>query len=138
MRRPWPSDARGKVGHLTMMDIGTIRAIARKAARDSAAAKIEPFELDADDVSDLRAKVAGDRPMTGPLFPFPFIGSRTPKGWRKIDSWFVDTSGWGAPNEPALTPRQLAEKLKPGLGYALTEVGEFQGYLGVFERRKSA
>lgn len=78
-----------------------------------------------------------------PPFPFPFVGDYVADGWEPLldddgdpVAWFVDTSGFGAHDEPALTVEQLKDKLREnagkGYGYAITEVGQFQAYLGVF------
>lgn len=43
-------------------------------------------------------------------FPFPFLGSYVPAGWRKCadrDELFCDSSGFGGPGEPALTVHGL-------------------------------
>ncbi len=71
-----------------------------------------------------------------PPFPFPNLGSYRPKGWELVDHWLVDKSGFGREDEPALTPRQLKERIYQGLehdyGYAIIEEGQFQVVLGVF------
>lgn len=46
-----------------------------------------------------------------------------------------DTSGVGEDDEPALSSRQLVEKLRSGYGYALTELGQFQGYVQEYRKR---
>lgn len=121
-----------------MMSIESIRALSRNAARDAAARNQVPFYLEESDVQDLRARVNGKNlPYNGPLFSFPMIGDHRPKGWRLVKKLFVDTSGLGADNEPALSIRQLADALEPGFGYALIETGQFQAYIGVFKRIQS-
>jgi len=69
-----------------------------------------------------------------PPFPFPNIGSYRPKGWRLVDRHFVDKSGYGSPHEPALTIQRFLRVLKPGMGYAIIEEGEFQCYVGEFRQ----
>lgn len=117
-----------------MMSIESIRALSRKAALEAAANKREPFLLEAEDLEDLRARVEGARETNGPLFPFPFIGNYRPKGWKLVKRLFVDTSGFGTDNEPALSVSKLAAALESGFGYALVEVAQFQAYLGVFRK----
>lgn len=112
-----------------MMDIATIRAMSRKAAVESRKNHIEPFYVEAEDIEDFKS---------GTTFPFPFIGDRNPRGWKKVNEYFCDSSGFGAPDEPALTRDQLIEKLRPGYGYAITEAGQFQVYVGEFELVKKA
>jgi hypothetical protein len=62
----------------------------------------------------------------------PFLGSYVPEGWYIEDGLFVDSSGFGAPGEAALTAAQFLQKLEVGKGYAVIESGEFQVYVGVF------
>jgi hypothetical protein len=81
-----------------------------------------------------------------PPFPFPFIGDYIPEGWeqaRDIDgdpvTLFCDSSGFGSESEPALTVKQLIGKLREykrsgdSYGFAITQVGQFQVYVGVFK-----
>lgn len=73
----------------------------------------------------------------------PNLGSLVPPGWELIegDELFVDHSGWGAPNEPALTLDQFKAELNrriredATIGYAIVEVGPFQLYIGTFKRK---
>ena len=105
----------------------TIRAMSRKAARDSARAGVVPLLVEEE---DLEPGVL-ERHLRG----VPFIGDRVPRGYRKVEDWFVDTSGWGSEDEPAMTQRAFLAKVREngaGYAYALTEVGQFQGYVGVF------
>jgi hypothetical protein len=77
-----------------------------------------------------------------PPFPFPFIGHRNPKGWKRIDRLFVDSTGPGSDSESAFTPKQLVVKLRELedwaeqhgniLGYGIVERGQFQLTLGVY------
>jgi hypothetical protein len=64
----------------------------------------------------------------------PFVGDKPIKGYREIDSLFVDSSGCGQRGEMALTIGQFLEKMKVGLFYGVTEVGQFQAHVGVFEK----
>jgi len=68
-------------------------------------------------------------------YPFPVI-ENTDKlnGWKQTGSHFVDTSGFGREDEPALTQKQFHSKLKPGKAYAVTGMGKFQAHVGEFER----
>jgi hypothetical protein len=62
------------------------------------------------------------------------------RGYELIENLFVDSSGWGAEDEPALTAGQFEKKLldiikEHGPVYAfLTDAGQFQVYLGLFKR----
>lgn len=70
-------------------------------------------------------------------FPIPNLGALRPAGWKLIDDWLVDASGFGSESEPALTIRQLASRLRDNIGkgyaYAIVEQGQFQIVIGVFE-----
>jgi hypothetical protein len=116
-----------------MMSLSCIRAMSADAAREAARSKREPYVIyDRDEIDRMTA------------FPFPFVGSYVPKGWKLVDTWFCDSSGMGADYEPALSIRQLKAKLiahaesAKQFGYALTEAGQFQIRLGIFERTPKA
>lgn len=109
-----------------MMSGAEIRRIQREAAARAARQNLQPFVVWPEDVEHFQAHPEG--------FPFPFIGDYVPKGWRKVKDHFVDSSGFGMEGEPALTARQFAQLLQPGRGYAITEAGQFQVYVGEFER----
>lgn len=79
----------------------------------------------------------------------PFLGDYVPKGFRRVDApnppremgcedgyLFVDGSGWGAPNEPALTQEEfLAYKdANPTLLFGIVEAGQFQVVVATYER----
>jgi hypothetical protein len=66
----------------------------------------------------------------------PNIGDYRPKGYKLVDTLFVDKYGFGTEREPALTHGQLVQRVKNfGLnyGYAIIEEGEFQMVVGVFK-----
>lgn len=127
-----------------MMDTATIRAMSRKAARESAARKVQPMVLEQEDIDDAKS---GVKSLVNGI---PFIGERCPRGWRyvKLDdghgvcmgycsgngAYFVDASGWGSAGDPALTFDEFVEKIKPGLGYAIVEAGQFQVAIAVYEK----
>lgn len=71
-----------------------------------------------------------------PPFPFPNFGDYRPKGWKLVETYFVDSSGMGSSDEPALTVEQFKKKLKVGFGYAIVEAGQFQVYVSEFKRVK--
>jgi len=64
------------------------------------------------------------------------------KGYKLIKEFFVDNSGWGSSNEPALTSdrfiRDLADLLKenPSCYSFITNCGQFQVYVGIFKKVK--
>ncbi|MCU0842893.1 MAG: hypothetical protein MUC79_14430 [Thiobacillaceae bacterium] len=49
----------------------------------------------------------------------------------------VDTSGWGTPAEMVLTSQEFLRvaAANPDIGWALVEVGQFQGVVGAFRLR---
>ena len=71
----------------------------------------------------------------------PSFGGYVPRGWKRTgdEPFFVDTSGFGAPGEPARTHEQFARdhaKLPEGVGVALIEAGQFQGYIATYVQTK--
>ena len=108
-----------------MMCLESIRENNREAAVEAAEMDRYPMVLDEYDLTDMRAGK-----MDGCLIPY--IGDYEPPGWNRISlpgmvddhgpgydpSFFVDSSGFGQPGEPALTVREFAERCEPGFGYA--------------------
>ena len=110
-----------------MMSMEAIRYESEKAARKAARLRKEPYVIwDEREVERLTS------------FPFPVIGSYVPAGWQKVEELFCDASGFGSAGEPALTQQQLRGKLREYVrkpetyGFAITDVGQFQLYVGVF------
>lgn len=114
-----------------MMSLATIDAMSRKAAAKAAREKKEPFLVEAADIEAFK-RDGRARP-----FPFPFIGSYKPKGWKLLGTLFCDSTGFGGEDEPAMTRAQLIDRLKVGHGYAVIEAGQFQCYVGEFVRVKA-
>jgi hypothetical protein len=113
-----------------MMSLAVIQQLSDAQARKAARVKRRPYvPFDVEEV---------DRMET---FPFPNIGSYKPAGWRKVADWFVDKTGWGAEDEPALTLNQFRAAVRewvekhPGDGFAITEEGQFQIYVSAFRKR---
>jgi len=114
-----------------MMSLAAIRALSAQQAARAARAKKTPYFVEQDDLDRWHEKLdAGQTPS----LPFPNIGDYRPNGFKLVDTLFCDKSGWGSPSEPALTVHQLVAALEVGKGYAIIEEGQFQCYLGVFER----
>ena len=103
-----------------MMSLSQIQYESRAAAAKAAREDKHPFIVEAEDLKAI------------PPFPFPFIGDYVPDGWRKVEDYFVDSSGFGRPGEPALTIEQFVKRLTVGHGYAITEAGQFQLYVGEY------
>jgi hypothetical protein len=111
-----------------MMSLSTIHRMSQEQAAVAAANKKRPFIVTEEDIRDWKEKYDN-----GTLrLPFPNIGDYRPDGYLLVDSLFVDKSGFGATDEPALTIEELLNSLKPGRAYAIIEEGQFQLYLGEF------
>jgi hypothetical protein len=116
-----------------MMSGAQIQSLSDKAARKAARDKRHPYVF-WDDAEVDRVFASGENVI-------PFVGGYRPRGWKLIDERFVDTSGFGSDTESALSISQFARSIKIDLakkethGYALIESGQFQGYVGVFERK---
>lgn len=110
-----------------MMSLDYIEQESRKAAAKASKSNKIPFIVEQEDIDFWRDYQR--------QLPFPNLGTYVPKGWEKVDELFCDSSGMGAENEMALTYNQLIEKLEAGKGYAITQAGQFQVYVGVFEKR---
>lgn len=112
-----------------MMSLETIKALAHERALEAAENGETPYVYwNADEVDEFDG------------FPFPFLGDYVPDGWKLVDRHFVDSSGFGAPDEPALTANQFIEVIKERIrnhsatGWAITEAGQFQVYVGEYRR----
>lgn len=62
--------------------------------------------------------------------------SKLARGFHLITTHLVDNSGFGADDEPALTPRQFLDMVKSGRGYGIVEEGQFQVIIGEFFPKK--
>ncbi|MBW8002565.1 MAG: hypothetical protein FVQ80_11165 [Planctomycetes bacterium] len=58
----------------------------------------------------------------------------TPEGFTETNEYFIDSSGFGGDDEPALTPDQFLKKVKAGKYYAITGQGQFQVFVGEYEK----
>jgi len=137
-----------------MMSLETIDAMSRKAARDSARDGRVPLIVWQEDIDAIRE---GRNARNGGI---PFIGSRCPRGWKRVrlsdidekvtsrdwshgvtsggnhgyGSYFVDSSGWGSGGEAALTIGEFADRMIPGYGYAVEFAGQFQVNVAVYKK----
>ncbi len=102
------------------MSLQQISEESRKQARKAARLHKRPYVFEEEDRG------------TFPPFPFPNLGDYRPKGYEMVATYFVDSFGFGSPGEPALTIDRFVSLLKPGRGYAIVEVGEFQVVIGEF------
>ena len=67
----------------------------------------------------------------------PSLGHRVPRGWKLVNTYFVDSSGFGSPGEPAKTLDEFVSLVEgaPGFGWAIIEAGQFQVYVGQYEKK---
>src|SRR4030042_6549218 len=107
-----------------MFSLDQIYAMQREAAEKAAKEHQVPYIVWQEDLDNM------------PPFPFPFLGDYVPKGWKLVETYFVDSSGFGQEGEPALTARQFLAKIKVDFGYALREVGEFQVVVGEYQKEE--
>lgn len=118
-----------------MMSPEAIRSMSDEAAARAAREGKRPYVF-WDDTEALDAS----KPL-----PLPFIGDYVPHGWERTgEEAFVDISGFGAEDKPAMTHRQfrlwLSERIRTNmpystLGYAITEVGQFQAFVAEYRRQ---
>ncbi len=106
-----------------MMGIEHIQAMAEDAGLEAKTRGLEPY-------------VYGYSEEISTPFPFPHLGDYVPEGWELEERHFVDSSGMGDDNEPALTFRQfikvILDRQEDGPGWAVLEVGQFQLWVGEF------
>ena len=103
-----------------MFSLEYIRAMNDKATVVARGEDLEPYIASKDGDIGVRA--------------CPHLGDYTPKGWKLVDTYFVDSSGFGSEGEGALTFGQFLSKVKEGYGYAIGETGQFQVYIHEYKR----
>ena len=85
-----------------MMSLEAIRSASDRATRRAAGQRRVPYvPYDQSEIDRM------------PPIPFPFLGNHVPDGWEPVEDelYFVDSSGCGADNEPALSVRRFLQKL---------------------------
>lgn len=126
-----------------MMSLEVITRESRRQAARSAKLHLTPLLVQPEDVEDLAV-------LKQHLRSIPFLGDRTPKGYKFIDlttiadefdyrysHFFVDMTGWGRENEPALTQDQFVLAVQKlvrrigTIGLSIMEIGQFQGHIRV-------
>ena len=113
-----------------MWSLEMIDYLNQEAARDARQQEREPYVPALHDIAMM------------PPFPFPNLGPHVPPSWERVEdaTWFVDSSGWGDPSEPALTAEEFRSDLRayiqehPGHGFGIIECGQFQCHVAAFER----
>ncbi len=111
-----------------MWSLEVIKDLNKKAAKSATEEGTVPYLFCIDsNIAAVRVPMIGD------------MASEVDEKHERIDTLFVDTSGWGAPDEPALTQRQFLEKISElrtehgPILLALEECGQFQGYCAVWK-----
>jgi len=76
-----------------------------------------------------QAKIDGDNGV----FKCPKVGKKN-FGYELVNEYFVDNSGFGSDGEPAYTASEFLRQVKGGLYYGITNIGQFQVYVGEFKK----
>lgn len=115
-----------------MMSVEHIVHENREAARRAAAENKTPF------VFAEPSEVDPSKPL-----PIPYLGDYVPEGWERTAEHFVDTSGAGREDEPALTAAQFVRVVLDAMaeatdvvGWAVTSVGQFQAHVGEYHKER--
>jgi len=114
-----------------MMDLRTIKALNKKytlAARRKREYPVIPSP-------PMRRALAEGNLTT---IKIPMLGEYVPRGWKLLKTHFVDMSGWGAEDEPAMSQPAFAKLMATAPenhGFGAIEHGQFQIYVGEYERR---
>lgn len=110
-----------------MRSIESIMAEADEAAAKARDEGLEPYVFDT-------------KPSLYNPYPFPFLGSFVPKGWQQTKYYLVDSSGFGAPDEPAMTIEQFHDHVletieaDPETGFAIIQNGQFQVKISEYKK----
>ena len=116
-----------------MYSLEVIKAMNAEAGDRARAERPPLFPLGAGEVLAWPPKSAGDIPSIGDA------ESDYNARFTRIDTLFVDISGFGRDDEPALSFRQVPERMAElvaehgPLLLGFVEFGQFQGYLGVWK-----
>jgi len=62
------------------------------------------------------------------------VGTKDIYGYKLVETYFVDNSGLGDRNEPAMVFSVFLDNVKTGYYYGIKEVGQFQVYIGEYEK----
>jgi hypothetical protein len=62
------------------------------------------------------------------------VGNGDIYGYELVNTYFVDNSGFGSEDEPALTFNRFLDKVKGGYYYGIKEVGQFQVYIVEYKK----
>lgn len=109
-----------------MMSPETISYLARKQARAAAKNGSKPLIIEAEDLPRIATVIRH----------IPNIGTYRPRGYKLVETLFVDKSGMGSENEPAMTFTKFCSVVRPGYAYAIIEEGQFQVVIGEFQVKR--
>ncbi len=114
-----------------MRNLQSIIQDSREQAAHAASEGKCPLVIEQEDIADRQV-------LSDTIRRIPNIGSYVPEGWIETKRFFVDSSGFGDVLELAghgcLSFDGLLNKIKPGKGYAVVEVGQFQVQVGEFSK----
>ena len=114
------------------MSLGYIKQLEQEAGTRAKGLGLAPrqFKGDASDLEEVEEFVRS----------LPNLGDYRPSGWKEVDDFMADSSGFGAPDEPADTLDQFVKRVIEDdgeHGYAIISVGQFQVVIGVFEKESA-
>ena len=98
-----------------MYSLEQIKAMNNKASKKAKQTELQPYI----------ARCNGDEQVS----TCQRLGNYIPKGWKLVNTYFVDNSGLGSDNEPALSFKQFLGKVRAGYGYGIGEAGQVQIYI---------
>lgn len=74
----------------------------------------------------------------GDIRNIPQVNDATTKGFMEVNEFFVDMSGFGTEDEPAMTISNFLKEVKKGMFYGIKEAGQFQAYVGEYKRNEQS
>lgn len=116
-----------------MMSLEAIEALSRNCGIIAREAGLQPLE------------VTPYMMRNWPPISIPNLGDYCPPYWERVEDEegnvvqaFVDKTGWGHDDEPTMTIKQfiawLHEHCGKGIGFAITEEGQFQIFVTKFRK----
>lgn len=111
-----------------MKGLQQIQSENREAAERVQEEGIEPLLITERSLSRLR------KGMISQLQDIPFVGDAFFEDYNETSRFFVDSSGFGSPGEPALTIKQFVNLITPERYYAITSIGQFQINIQEYEK----
>jgi hypothetical protein len=112
-----------------------VRELGRDATRYALAQRLEPRVFAEEEIQLCRRAAASGFTVR---VPFPSFGLYHPPGWLVLNRLPCDLTGRAEDSAAVLSYRQLAQRLRPGMGYAWMMVGPHNGIVAEFARYPSA